>query len=383
MRDDCYYLPKSRKDLSNVSMVVFEGPDCCGKTTQVSKFIEMVNKKTTNYDVVMKIHFPFKTEPTDDLKKNYKNLVKTIYSDEYMKSHLNVDELRSILTENIKCNSRDKMKFLLVLKHMLNGERFDIEYQLKGQPKLSIEDILKNPNCETFFNGVKLNVDNDEELKILNNYFTTTDSPRVLFVFDRFIISGIIYNLFLPKEIIKTYFDLEATDHPITDELNMIIHDMVDDQESAVYNELLGIHTMCSSDFLDITDNDPLHSYCDPKILWFVFKPSNIIYNAFLNDSSRKIEEYDSNKLLRETVNNIYNDIAEYGNTSLYLLKNKFNIKVIDTDELNNTKPENPSCGLKEIVADAIRLKWLLNNDYLENSERVMNEFLKRSYESL
>ena len=35
---------KENERFENVSAVVFEGPDCCGKSTQVDKFIEKIAK---------------------------------------------------------------------------------------------------------------------------------------------------------------------------------------------------------------------------------------------------------------------------------------------------------------------------------------------------
>ena len=49
---------KENERFENVSAVIFEGPDCCGKSTQVDKFIEKV-AKSNQHDVIIKIHFPF------------------------------------------------------------------------------------------------------------------------------------------------------------------------------------------------------------------------------------------------------------------------------------------------------------------------------------
>ena len=47
---------KENERFENVSAVVFEGPDCCGKSTQVDKFIEKI-AKIDQYDVIIKRHF--------------------------------------------------------------------------------------------------------------------------------------------------------------------------------------------------------------------------------------------------------------------------------------------------------------------------------------
>ena len=99
-----------------VSAVVFEGPDCCGKSTQVDKFIEKV-AKSHQHDVIIKIHFPFDSLGNDLLKNNYNKLMNTIYSKEYMReiNDFKLSELSRILLENIDLNYFDKMLVIHVL----------------------------------------------------------------------------------------------------------------------------------------------------------------------------------------------------------------------------------------------------------------------------
>lgn len=308
-----------------VSAVVFEGPDCCGKSTQVDKFIEKV-AKNDQHDVIIKIHFPFDSLGYDLLKTNYNELVNTIYSKEYMQD-LNNNKLKKLnknLIRNVDINHADKLLFMHVLKNLLLGKEYDTAITMSLYStilKMSPKQLIMNKNCEIWFNGCKINK-TDNDIDILHMYFEQFEKPNVLLVFDRFIISGIVYNLHLPnamsdnklfERIMDSIFveQLHHTESEI-DTLNSIIPNVLNYEESYFDDRI---------------------NYCNPKIIWFIFKPSETIYKAFLNDKERKIEEYDSNDILRSTVNDIYTDIASNKNNSRFLLTSQFNIIPIDSDK--------------------------------------------------
>jgi hypothetical protein len=75
------------------------------------------------------------------------------------------------------------------------------------------------------------------------------------------------------------------------------------------------------------------YNYCNSKVQWFVFKPSEEIYKAFLNDKSRKIDNYDSNNLLRSIVNEYYRVLVENEEKPDLFNENKFNITCVDSDK--------------------------------------------------
>lgn len=350
-----------------VSAVVFEGPDCCGKSTQVDKFIEKV-VKSNQHDVIIKIHFPFDSLGNDLLKNNYNKLMNTIYSKEYMReiSDFKLSELSRILLENIDLNYFDKMLVMHVLENLLLG-LFSVvtkrHFSIANNYGMNPIQLIKNKNCEIWFNGYK--IDKSKDIEVLRMYFEQTEKPNVLLVFDRFIISGMVYNLHLPSamsnnKIFKKIVDslsvaqMHHTESEI-DILNSIVPNVLN-YEEACFDEKI--------------------NYCNPKILWFVFKPSETIYKAFLNDKKRKVEEYDTNDILRSTVNDIYTDIALNKNDSKFLLSNKFNIFPVDSDkyiELYKDKSIDAiSSDLYDVYKDNIKVYYSLENN--------INNYLRDMY---
>ena len=345
--------------LSNVKAVVFEGPDCCGKSTQVDGFIHESLKYQEN-EVIIKIHFPFNINGDDKLKQNYNNLINTIYSENFFKDDPSYEnamnrnvKLYDVLKDNIMFNSEDKQTFIYVLSKLLTGEAVDIytKYMNGKLGGASIKELLTNPNCEIWFNGNSIDTSSDEELKMVLNYFKSVEyPPKVLLVFDRFIMSGIIYNYLLPKKVFETYHSKGIIGDETYNNLKNSLFDVMEvfQREQTTYeldafNELLRTPVFSFSQL----DYDDVSNYCDPKVLWFVFKESKIIYQAFLNDKERKSEAYDTNDILRESVNEIFEDIIMYGNKSKNLLDNKFNMLTVDSDESIKTFKEQS----KEIIS--------------------------------
>ena len=351
-----------------VSAVVFEGPDCCGKSTQVNKFIEKV-AKNDQHDVIIKIHFPFDSLGNDLLKNNYNELVNTIYSKEYMKE-LNDDklsELKRILFENVDLNHVDKMLFISILKKLLLGIEYNTAittslYSITPKYGISPKQLIENKNCEIWFNGCKMDK-TDNDIDVLHMYFEQTEKPNVLLVFDRFIISGIVYNLHLPiitSEINFTFSDsisvaqLHHTESEI-DVLNSIVPNILNYEESWF---------------------DDRFNYCNPKIIWFTFKQSETIYKAFLNDKERKVEEYDSNDILRTTVNDIYTDIVSNKNESKFLLTNWFNIIPVDSDKYIEIYKDKSV----DAISSDLYNKYMDNIKVYNSLENDINNYLREMY---
>jgi len=355
-----------------VSAVVFEGPDCCGKSTQVNKFIEKV-AKSDQHDVIIKIHFPFDSLGCDLLKNNYNQLVNTIYSKEYMENINNNDkklsELSRILLENVDLNHFDKTLFISVLKKLLLGKGYDTAittsmYSITPKYGISPRQLIKNKNCEIWFNGYKMDK-TDNDIDVLHMYFEQTEKPNVLLVFDRFIISGIVYNLHLPSAIsdnklferITDYISVAQAHHTENeiDILNSIIPNVLNYEESWFDDRI---------------------NYCNSKIIWFVFKPSETIYKAFLNDKERKVEEYDSNDILRTTVNDIYTDIVSNKNESRFLLTNQFNIIPVDSDKYIEIYKDK---SIDAISSDLYN-KYMDNIKVYNSLENNINNYLREMY---
>ena len=355
------------ENFEHVSAVVFEGPDCCGKSTQVDKFIEKV-VKSDQYDVIIKIHFPFNSLGNDSLKNNYNNLINTIYSKEYMQN-VNDDELKElnrILLENVDLNYFDKMLFIQVLKNLILGLNYSVtkySFSTTHNYEMNPIQLIKNKNCEIWFNGYK--IDKSKDIEVLRMYFEQTEKPNVLLVFDRFIISGIVYNLHLPNAMLKNKLFEKITDSLSVTQMHHTESEI--DMLNSVVQNVLNYEESYFDDRIN---------YCNPKITWFVFKPSETIYKAFLNDKERKVEEYDTNDILRSTVNNIYTDIASNNNESSFLLTNKFNIVPVDSDkyiEINKDKST-------DIISSYIYNQYMDNIKVYNSLENNINEYLRDIY---
>jgi hypothetical protein len=354
----------------HVSAVIFEGPDCCGKSTQVDKFIEKV-AKSDQHDVIIKIHFPFDSLGSDLLKNNYNGLVNTIYSKEYMQEINNEKllELNRILRENVDLNHVDKTLFIYVLENLLLGKEYDTAittslYSITPKYGISPKQLIKNKNCEIWFNGCKMDK-TDNDIDVLRMYFEQSEKPNVLLVFDRFIISGIVYNLHLPSVMSDDKSFEKITDLISVTQLHHTENEI--DMLNSIVSNILNYEESCFDDRIN---------YCNPKIIWFVFKPSEIIYKAFLNDKNRKVEEYDSNNILRSTVNDIYTDIVSNKNKSKFLLTNQFNIIPVDSDKYIEIYKDNSV----DAISSDLYNKYMNNIKVYHSLENNINNYLRDMY---
>lgn len=358
------------KKIKNIQIVAFEGPDCCGKSTQVNNLIE--TKLRHEFDVVLKFHFPFNIFDDDSLKGNYENLVNSIYSKEYIESDkFNVDDLYQILSRNVYLNSMDKQIFLCTLSNMLyqyDCPDFRFTMKIDGIKGLSINELLSNDNCEIWFNGEKINKNYNEEIKMVTEFFKTTYDPNTCIVFDRFIMSGIFYNYFLPRKIMDKYIEQNIFDEQTISKINDIFKLLKQAQKNKTKFEMVLLNRI----FVDtplfniISDEN-----CYPTITWFVFKQSDEIYKIFLKDKSRKKEAYDIDNSLRDTINEIYSDIATDGNNSKYLFNIKFNIESVDTDEF--IKTYGLKLSLNKITNSIYTSLKMNRNNYNELIEKIHN----------
>ena len=223
--------------------------------------------------------------------------------------------------------------------------------------------LIKNKNCEIWFNGYK--IDKSKDIEVLRMYFEQTEKPNVLLVFDRFIISGIVYNLHLPNAMLKNKLFEKIIDSLSVTQMHHT------ENEIYMLNSIIPNVLNYEESYFDYRIN-----YCNPKILWFVFKPSETIYKAFLNDKERKVEEYDTNDILRSTVNDIYTDISSNKNKSKFLLTNKFNIVPVDSDKYIEIYKDK---SIDAISSDLYN-KYIDNTNIYNSLENNINSYLRDMY---
>lgn len=370
---------KNSEKLEKLKFVCFEGPDCCGKSTQVDKFIEMSLSETGEIqrpDVILKFHFPFNTSNDDKLKMNYENLVNTIYSKSFFEKGLDAnkkDKLESVLTDNVKLNSYDKCDFMHVLYILLDpcdNIELDMKINCPSGTKISILDILLNKNCEIYFKGECLNKSDTNKLVALYEYFINTDKPNTLLIFDRFIISGMVYNYHLPYMVIQEMIkDKIISNESDIRRFKYLFSYLRNRQLDYTHRELKGFNGL-NTNILNYDNSE----CCDPNVIWNVFKESKEIYKAFLNDKTRKVEEYDTNDLIRSSVNKIYEDIATNGNNSSFLLDCVFNMRVVDSD---SAIVKYGSDNAKNCISKSIYRDYIINYSDINSISNRINDYLK------
>lgn len=247
--------------------VIFEGPDCCGKTTQVDKFITdtLIDSPSTN---IIKIKFPSKTFLTKgnikngnngtDWQKAYSDMCLYVYDNKLLKT---VDDARTasvskVSTEkyvamlkqiynavynNITANAINQLNFLEFFKTCISFSDLYKDNMLKddGVPcfdsfkfnKFTTQDTVSEHKDRINKMCNKYNIDDtpnsDIDIYIGHNYFNNvsgnyidskkeklitalTNDCETIFVFDRFFVSSAIYNYFLPTNYIFKY--LTSTD---------------------------------------------------------------------------------------------------------------------------------------------------------------------------
>ena len=89
-----------------------------------------------------------------------------------------------------------------------------------------------------------------------------------------------------------------------------------------------------------------------------------------------KNTKYDTNDILRSTVNNIYTDIASNKNKSKFLLTNKFNIVPVDSDKYIDIYKDK---SIDAISSDLYN-KYIDNTNVYKSLENNINNYLRDMY---
>ena len=313
----------------NVNIIVMEGADCCGKSTQTKALAKSLGNAII-------IHHPTKLS----IEKNdvCKLMSSVVYNDDWLenvksnldKSKHNVmpfkeveDEMKrmeNIIRSNIHQNYEDQCSTIGFLASLYDQrDRF-------------INSRFITENCICVYNGEILEIGSSKYKPKLSELLKLfANDPRECYIiFDRMFISSECYNSFIVAERLKyimtklrtsEYFNLHHLDayekkyahemeyiysltlnrcNEIIKRLNLLFVDFCTNQVylTSKYKNNTGI---CQ-------DIYPIHAFnmLDPRIQTFVFEPSRKLYEESL--ATRQMEAYDINTFIHNLSNKFYLD---------------------------------------------------------------------------
>ena len=236
-------------------IVIFEGGDISGKTTQANLY----------YDKMLKI---YNRDPKNSYKPVYKRYPKNKNSEKMIDLYNQMN------------------------KFVLSGSR-------KAVGDTAKQNIIINNMIEQF-------KDKFEFFNLIYELNNGIGGERVVYIIDRCLISGTIYNF----HALKRFYEINNEPFPL----------------EKLYKEIIKASESSDSRFkpLDNRDSTILSTidiskyginFKESNILHVIFKPSKKLYNKTMRNKTngRINDEYDSNAVFQECVNHYY-DILTSGN---------------------------------------------------------------------
>lgn len=258
------------------NVIIFEGPDCCGKTTQITKLA----KKLRNCIV---IHSPRKDSNTT---RCFKLTTDTLYNKKFMNklfTDFNEHEffkLKTALTENLNINHKDRIHIIEQLNNIYKGLLMDFDFTVKDDYKL-------------FYDGEYIDTDRNSQMtnyEIIALLDMFEKHPEECYIIlDRFHISGYVYNYYIPIHVINEY------KNDYYNEISGKVIDTINDLEKTI---------------LEIEKNSAFEinrALLDYDIITFVFKSSEVIKNMYCKND-REYDVYDNDNYIQKYSRLLYND---------------------------------------------------------------------------
>lgn len=319
----------------NLRMKIFEGPDCCGKSTQADLLM-------SELDDCMLIHFPllkttkqsvdmaefFKKDPSSNVSLAIKNLNETLYSDEYIKSDIPISDKNSTITNNMKnnivSNGTNKFLFVTYLNEYINPEY--TEEDLRNSYKyLDFDSII----LRLRLHGKDITEDKFEALMTYRKEMIfNPEFKEKLFtiVLDRFFVSGRFYNLEMPlaiyrKKMANVFSTKNEFDYYYF--LEKTLRDIYDTGEKELLRNLQSSLIKYNYNHSDSFDEQKkslsllsvleIFKYANvlPFVHSYIFMPSECIRKKVL-EGSRNTDAYDKNKDMQFEISLLYTSLREY-----------------------------------------------------------------------
>lgn len=314
-----------KKELPKV--IVFEGGDVCGKTTQLENIAKRFRE---NGQKVYTFKFPNKY-----LHLDISRYEKDLLTDEY------ISIIESLISQNVLKRETDVGVGILDIysifdalhKYLFNSSTSDIINNWELIKKLIISDILLNGIDKFLWIGI---VYNDMVKR----------KPDSIILIDRFMESGNIYNEILPRTYLREKFKYceNLDDQKFFNKIiekDLIIFKSLSDKVSNVLD--VSINMINKNEELDVSEfkkglTDKNYQWVGPNVhknfVTLMFASSSYLYDEFksnINNANREVSQYDTNEVLKQIVSNVFNDrvISISRGPSLYIL---YNTHKINTD---------------------------------------------------
>lgn len=318
-----------------VNIIIMEGADCCGKSSQTRTLA-----KTLKNSII--IHHP--TKKSVEKSDTFKLMSSVIYNNEWLDEVVkkldqsevdsqlfsDVDaemkRMENIIRNNIHQNYEDQSNTLKMLNKIY---RPDID-----SDDNDIYEFLEN-NCQCVYNGELLENGSSRfkpKVKELIKKFRFTPNEAYI-LFDRFFVSAECYNSFIVSERLKdimsrlresTFFktnDLERYEEKFDHEMNYI-HSLTLNRSDDIIkqlNELVAdicddnvfLMSKYKNNTTKCKDMYPIRAFnmLDPRVHTFVFAPSKLLYETTI--SCREASDYDLNTLIHEKSNEFYKKLSD------------------------------------------------------------------------
>lgn len=315
---------------SDKKVIIFEGPDRCGKSTQA----ELLAKKLKN---CIFIHSP---RTQNDTTKCFKMTMDTIYNKDFMNGFIDVknndyeklmdyrSKLIDALTKNIEINFEDRKDVLENIESIYKGESHTFDFAVKKDYML-------------FLNGEKINdpiIEISKVVELLKKFSTHPEECYI--ILDRFELSGFVYNRYVPQQVINEYkikfFTETMNDDSISAEKKKEVFDALD--------FVISVMNSTYSRLINYSGVNDMYRNFDCYSINFKFSHliSNIVKNSSENDA------YDNDDFIKRYSRELYEFRFSHSN-----MKNSY-----DTDNLflqsGISKPEDINKKIYENLMENI-----------------------------
>lgn len=318
------------------NIVFFEGPDCSGKTTQIKEVASRLEN-------ALVIKFP------------RRNIVYCDNVKKYQKKKYNVGTIVNYTTETIynkefmynKVCSKNRFVRNKNFKYLLKILKLNIElnYIDKIKALRSLPDIYDKEKLPTFISSIDYTFyikGNNNNKLTLSKIYNGLQSDNFYILFDRFHMSGNIYNKDIIKGIWTDYYqDLLPLKYTVKLFKVLKLQDeydkLINKELSILINKNFKNSNHCETDVKDLT-------------LTFILKDSNRLFD---NMKNRKNDAYDTNGDIRK------HSIISYNKNFANSTCGTSNIHLIDTDKIMNFYKNS-----KEFITEYIfkHIKYTFDN---------------------